>query len=319
MNKLIYEYTFFLENPIKYIFTQKMMIYSKELNKENKFKTLKDFHIENGEIINILLEETDKNKIIKDELIKEIYKEEEKKEKEENEKVNSIIEGKNEIKPNISITPNNFINCNYVPFLKFVNCASSNNDRPFFINIILTEKFADVFNRLKELNSDLNNYDFEEILLSGKKYKPQDINDKTIQELNLNSIEYIYLYGKLIENVMIELQFYWENKGKEYTLKIGKKQKFHDVIAQLLTTNIDLQNYIITNIYYFPEDENKNKNKSTTKNINNDENENEKKEKNEIDIYTKIKNKESINNKNEIIILSKEKTKKTNNNSIKIF
>ena len=47
--------------------------------------------------------------------------------------------------------------------------------------------------RLKGKNSDLNNYDFEAILLSGKKYKPQDINNKTIQELNLNSMEYIYL------------------------------------------------------------------------------------------------------------------------------
>ena len=136
----------------------------------------------------------------------------------------TTIKNKGSINPNMSIIPNNFNSFSYMPFLKFVNSASD-DDHPYFINIILTEKFSDLFNRLKGINSDLNNYDFEAILLSRKKYKPQDINNKTIQELNLNSMEYIYLYGKLIENAMIELQFYRENNGKKYKLQIGKKQK----------------------------------------------------------------------------------------------
>ena len=46
--------------------------------------------------------------------------------------------------------------------------SASDNARPYFINIILTEKFSDVFNRLKGNNSVLNNYDFEAILLLEK-------------------------------------------------------------------------------------------------------------------------------------------------------
>ena len=332
LTRFICQNKIFFDNPIKYIFTQKVMIYSDELNEENKFKTLEDLHIEDGEIINVQLEETDINKIERDDEIKKIYgeakKEEKEKEKEKNE-INNInenmqttIKNNSSINPNMSIIPNNFNSFVYIPsFLKFVNSASD-DDHPYFINIILTEKFSDVFNRLKGNNSNLNNYDFEAILLSGKKYKPKDINNKTIQELNLNSMEYIYLYGKLIENVMIELQFYWENNEKKYKLQIGKKQKFHDVIVKLYTTNIELQNHIITNLYYYPKDENENKTENykdedegETKKENENENviDNDKQNINENNENIDNKNDENKNDRSEILMLNK-KTKESDTN-----
>ncbi len=126
------------------------------------------------------------------------------------------------------------------------------NGVKYFTNIILTDKFGDVFNKLKEQNSDINNYDFQEIFLSGKKEKFSNINNKTIAELALKQGEYVYLYGKIIKNVMIDLHFYWEIKDKQYELKIGKKQKFHDAVIKLIEKETELQKYIITQLYYIP-------------------------------------------------------------------
>ena len=72
------------------------MIYSDELNEEHKFKTLEDFHIEDGEIINVQLEETDIKKIERDDIIKKIYGEAKKEEKEK-EIEKSETNNKNEI------------------------------------------------------------------------------------------------------------------------------------------------------------------------------------------------------------------------------
>ena len=110
-------------------------------------------------------------------------------------------------------------------------------------------------------------------------------------------MEYIYLYWKLIENVMIELQFYWENNGKKYKLQIGKKQKFHDVIVKLYTTNIELQTYIITNLYYYPKDGIEKQSKKQTENYK-DEGEDEIKNENENVLDN---DKQNINKNNEKI------------------
>ena len=57
---------------------------------------MEDFHIEDGEIINVQLEEFDINKIEKDDAIKKIYGEAKKEEK-ETEKEKSDTENKNEL------------------------------------------------------------------------------------------------------------------------------------------------------------------------------------------------------------------------------
>ena len=252
LTKLLNKYEFFIDNTIKYIFTQKIMIYSDELNEENKFKTIEDFNIQNNEIIIIHLEETDKNKIKRDKIINQLYpikKEENKKNEGNNNNINNDINGR------ASIISNSVNIYNFFPFLIFVNTV---NDVKYFTNIILTDKFGDVFNKLKEQNSDINNYDFQEIFLSGKKEKFSNINNKTIAELALKQGEYVYLYGKIIKNVMIDLHFYWEIKDKQYELQIGKKQQFHDAVIKLISKEKELQKYIITQLYYIPSIKNEN-------------------------------------------------------------
>ena len=104
LDKLINLNEFFLDNAIKFIYTDKKMIYSEGLNEENKFRTLNDLNIEDNTIIHIALEETDINKIID---TNKIFIDNEK--KEESKQIEQM--------------PNNYM-AYTVPFLKFVNTIS---------------------------------------------------------------------------------------------------------------------------------------------------------------------------------------------------
>jgi hypothetical protein len=105
LDKLINLNEFFLDNAIKFIYTDKKMIYSEGLNEENKFRTLNDLNIEDNTIIHIALEETDINKIID---TNKIFIDNEK--KEESKQIEQM--------------PNNYM-AYTVPFLKFVNTISN--------------------------------------------------------------------------------------------------------------------------------------------------------------------------------------------------
>ena len=228
LDKLINLNEFFLDNAIKFIYTDKKMIYSQGLNEENKFQTLNDFNIEDNTIIHIALEETDVNKIID---TKKIFIDNEKKEKSKQ----------------IEQMPNNYMSYT-LPFLKFVNTISNDN-LIYSIQISYEEKLSDVINRLINQYPMLQNYIIEEIRLGGKKYNLSDSHEiifKPIKMLNLNFFEYIYLDGKIIEDNIIELHFYWKNNyNKEYIIKIGKKETFYNALLKLLS-NKDLEYYFIT-------------------------------------------------------------------------
>ena len=240
LDKLINLHEFFLDNAIKFIYTDKKMIYSQELNEENKFQTLNDFNIEDNTIIHISLEETDINKIIdKENLFIDNEKEEETK----------------QIK---QINNNSFIP--FTPFLNFVNTISNDNFI-YSIQISIEEKLNDIINRLISQYPILKNYIFEEIRLGGKKYNLSDSKEiifKPIKSLHLNFYEYIYLDGKIIEDSIIEMHFYWINKSnKEYIIEIGKKETFYNALLKLLNHK-DLEFYFISYCYrFFNENENK--------------------------------------------------------------
>lgn len=233
LDKLINLNEFFLDNAIKFIYTDKKMIYSQGLNEENKFRTLNDFNIEDNTIIHIALEETDINKI-KD--TNKIFIDNEK--KEESKQIEQM--------------PNNYM-AYTLPFLKFVNTISNDN-LIYSIQISYEEKLSDVINRLKSQYPMLQNYIIEEIRLGGKKYNLSDSHEiifKPIKMLNLNFFEYIYLDGKIIEDNIIELHFYWKNNNKkEYMIKIGKKETFYNALLKLLS-NKDFEYYFITYCWHF--------------------------------------------------------------------
>ena len=228
LEKLINKFDFFVDNSIKNIFTDEKMIYSEQLNEVNQYRTLNDFDIKDNTIIHIVLEENDINKIIDKNKIF-IDNQQKKEEKEQ--------------------MPNNIIP--FTPCLNFVNTISSDNII-YKIKVDLEEKLIDAYNRLISENLILKNYKFEEIRFGGKKYNFQDSQSiifKTIKELNLNIYEYIYLDGKILEDNLIELHFYWKNNpSNEYIIEIGRKETFYNAFLKLLSIK-DLECYFITCCY----------------------------------------------------------------------
>ena len=231
LEKLINLHEFFLYNEFNFIYTDKKMIYSKELNEENKFQTLNDFNIENNTIIHISLKETDVNKI------------------KDTEKL-LIDKVKEEVKQAEQIR-NSFIPFN--PFLNFVNTISNDNFI-YRIQISVEENLKDILKKLKFQYPILKKYIFEEIRFGGKKYNLSDFDEiifRSIKTLNLNIYEYIYLDGKIIEDSIIELHFYWiNNSNTEYIITIGKKETFYNAVLKLLNHK-DLTVYNISLCYRF--------------------------------------------------------------------
>ena len=174
----------------------------------------------------------------------------------------------------IWLIPNNFQGMNFYGNNSTNNNNSSNeiNINFFFINssstkifplkrIARNQIFNDVLKQLVKKNNTLELYDFNEIFKcipggESNYIKNLDIDntDQTIQTLDINNGEWIYIKGEIKgNNKFINLHFEWvreKEENKKFTLSIGSKTPFHDAVLKLSEKyKEDLDDYIITVLY----------------------------------------------------------------------